>query len=261
MNNERTNKLTGRRFKAIIFDVDGTLIPNKRDGIPSEKVRKTIIRAKNRLHMGVATSRPMFMLSGITSHLQFSGPSIISAGSRIVNVETREILWEKSIEKDAIGEIKKTIQHFNLNFIINDDGKDKPLSKKYKPLKPLTAYCIAVPPKTVDAVASLLNKIPNLGVHKLPSWVSGNITISLTHAQASKQHAILEISRLLNIDTHEIIGVGDGYNDFPLLMACGLKIAMGNAVDDLKAIADYIAPSVDEDGVAHIIEKFVLNKI
>lgn len=41
-------------------------------------------------------------------------------------------------------------------------------------------------------------------------------------------------------------------------MANPLRIAMGNAVDDLKAIADYIAPPVEKDGVAHVIEKFIL---
>lgn len=44
----------------------------------------------------------------------------------------------------------------------------------------------------------------------------------------------------------------------PLLMACGLRVAMGNAVEDLKAIADYIAPPVENDGVADVIEKFIL---
>lgn len=77
-------------------------------------------------------------------------------------------------------------------------------------------------------------------------------------AQAIKQHGILEVAEMLGISTHEIIGVGDGYNDFPLLMACGLKVAMGNAVSDLKEIADYIAPTVEEDGVADVIEEFVL---
>ena len=41
-------------------------------------------------------------------------------------------------------------------------------------------------------------------------------------------------------------------------MACGLKVAMGNAVEDLKAIADYIALPVEKDGVAEVINKFVL---
>lgn len=43
-------------------------------------------------------------------------------------------------------------------------------------------------------------------------------------------------------------------------MAAGLKVAMGNAIDDLKAIADYIAPTVQEDGVVDVIEKYILEK-
>jgi len=66
------------------------------------------------------------------------------------------------------------------------------------------------------------------------------------------------VAEILGIKTDEIIAVGDGYNDFPFLMACGLKVAMGNAVPELKAIADYIAPSVDEDGIVDVIERFIL---
>ena len=68
-----------------------------------------------------------------------------------------------------------------------------------------------------------------------------------------------ELGKILNIRTHEIIGIGDGPNDFPLLMASGLKVAMGNAIPDLKAIADYVTATVEEDGVAQVIEKFVLS--
>lgn len=94
--------------------------------------------------------------------------------------------------------------------------------------------------------------------HKIVAWKQGAISLSITHVGATKQHAIFEAAKILGIETHEIIGVGDGYNDFPLLMACGLKVAMGNAVPELKAIADYIAPSVEEDGVADVIKKFIL---
>jgi hydroxymethylpyrimidine pyrophosphatase-like HAD family hydrolase len=44
-----------------------------------------------------------------------------------------------------------------------------------------------------------------------------------------------------------------------MLMASGMKVAMGNAVSELKSIADYIAPSVSEDGVVRVIEEFILN--
>ncbi len=83
--------------------------------------------------------------------------------------------------------------------------------------------------------------------------------IMIGHTEATKQHGIQQVAKHLGINTHEMIGIGDGYNDFPLLMACGLKVAMGNAVDELKAIADYIAPPVTKDGVADVIEKYILH--
>lgn len=83
--------------------------------------------------------------------------------------------------------------------------------------------------------------------------------IYITSGDATKQHAVVTLSETLGIPTEEMIGIGDHYNDFPLLMACGLKVAMGNAVDELKAIADYVVPTVEEDGVADVIEKFILS--
>jgi len=80
----------------------------------------------------------------------------------------------------------------------------------------------------------------------------------LTHRDATKQHATQELARLLGINTSEIIGVGDGENDIPLLRECGLKIAMGNAVEELKKMADYTASPLEKDGVAEVVEKFIL---
>lgn len=64
------------------------------------------------------------------------------------------------------------------------------------------------------------------------------------------------MARILGTQTTEIVGVGDSYNGIPLLQGCGLKIAMGNAVEELKVEADYIAPSVDNDGLVDVIEKY-----
>jgi hydroxymethylpyrimidine pyrophosphatase-like HAD family hydrolase len=63
---------------------------------------------------------------------------------------------------------------------------------------------------------------------------------------------------MLGVRYEEIIGVGDGHNDVPLLEAVGLKVAMGNAPDEVKAIADYVAPKLSEDGVADVIQRYIL---
>ena len=115
-----------------------------------------------------------------------------------------------------------------------------------------------VPAEEISQLETELTSIPTLSAHRILMTENNSVGLGVNHVLATKQHAIVNVAKLLDIDTSEIIGVGDGPNDFPLLIACGLKIAMGNAVPELKAIADFIAPSVEEDGVATVIEKFIL---
>ena len=245
-------------YKALILDVDGTIIPNKRDGMPSEKVTKAIAKASKILHVGIATSRPYFMLSHIVDHLKLSGPSIIAGGTQIIDISSRKILFEKALQiQDAI-KIGKLASALSIQLTVFDNDEDVIFSNKYIPKKPLHLWIHALTAIQADEFTKSVSHISTVAVHKVPSWTKNRFDLSISHASATKQHAILEVAKLLKIETHEIIGVGDGYNDFPLLMACGLKVAMGNAVEDLKEIADYVAPTVEEDGVADVIEKFVL---
>jgi hydroxymethylpyrimidine pyrophosphatase-like HAD family hydrolase len=58
-----------------------------------------------------------------------------------------------------------------------------------------------------------------------------------------------------------VIAIGDSWNDHEMLEVAGLGVAMGNAVDSLKQIADYITLSNNEEGVKHVIDKFILKLI
>ena len=247
-----------KKYKALILDVDGTLIPNKRDGMPSRKVKETINNARKIIHIGIATSRPIPMLSHIFKHLELSGPSIINSGARIIDASSKQVIKEQLLLTEDIKKIFNIIKKLNTSFLINDDGEDLMLDKTYIPRKPLSIYSDHLSPIEAQTVLKEIADIPTIVAYEVLSWIRGKIKLSITHTSATKQHGILEVAKILDIETHEIIGVGDGYNDFPLLMACGLKVAMGNAVEDLKAIADYIAPTVEEDGVADVIEKFIL---
>ena len=146
-----------------------------------------------------------------------------------------------------------TVRLFNGegNFPISDVRKIDPI---------LTIFINGITDVEADELMSALSNIPNVAVHKMPAMkIEGRFGIEATDALATKLHGIVELQKILGVTKEETIGVGDSYNDFPLLMASGLKIAMGNAVPELKAIADFIAPSVEEDGVATVIEKFILS--
>lgn len=75
----------------------------------------------------------------------------------------------------------------------------------------------------------------------------------------SKGKAVLETARQLNINPEEIISFGDSYNDLEMIKYTGLGVAMGNACDELKDIADYITKLNSEDGVAYVLEELIKN--
>lgn len=255
--------LPDKKFKALIIDVDGTLVENKMDAVPSEEVVDTIKQASKLIHVGIATQRPLFYARPILEHLKLSGPSIIAGGAQVIDSETLEILREELMNTEDLNKIIKIVKEFkkkhDLRFLIQDTGgEDREFTDDYVPKKLIEVALFSLESEVADELKHKLSKLTNLSVHKVVSWEMGKFGVVITHALATKQHGILEVARILKIDTREIIGVGDGDNDLPLLLACGLKVAMGNAVSNLKEIADYVAPPVEEDGLAKVINKFIL---
>ena len=245
-----------------MLDVDGTTIENRSDAMPSEKVKNAVKKANKVTRIGLATSRPFWFVHHIIKNLKINAPCIIAGGGQIFDPKLNKVVWEKLINTKDIKQIFDIAKRLKIEII--DDGEGKFLTKKkinikdYKEKGPLQFWIPNLNLNLAEHFISELSNISTITALKIPSWKSGGIDVVISHAQATKQHGIVEVAKLMNIQTHEIIGVGDGYNDFPLLMACGLKIAMGNANEELKKIADFIAPSVEEDGVATVIEKFVL---
>ena len=78
----------------------------------------------------------------------------------------------------------------------------------------------------------------------------------ITSAAADKANGIRAIAKHLGIDISETMAFGDGGNDKSMLMAAGIGVAMGNAVDDVKAHANYVTTSVDEDGIKNALLNF-----
>ena len=75
-----------------------------------------------------------------------------------------------------------------------------------------------------------------------------------------KGRALRSLAALFGIDTNDVMAMGDGSNDLGMIEACGYPVAMGNAVEVLKKAAKYIAPHVDEDGAAVMIELLALSE-
>lgn len=244
-----------------MLDIDGTTVPNGRAGKPSPAVIDAVTKANRLVHVSLATARRYAHTTHIADALNLRGPSVVSGGAEIRDMNTGQIIWSKFIASQTAKEIIDLLSNkFEIWIDDNDYYLENIVYKKQKyPVDPLQISVVDVPLDESDRFLKELRKYKELAVHKTVSWTNPEaVWLSITHNEASKQHGIFEVAKLLGIETHEIIGVGDGYNDFPLLMACGLRVAMGNAVPELKAIADYIAPTVEQDGVADVIERYLL---
>jgi Cof subfamily protein (haloacid dehalogenase superfamily) len=119
---------------------------------------------------------------------------------------------------------------------------------------PLTEYVHYIDYRSGNNIAEdIICLFPQV---RLQSYVDSLTTF--IHRNARKGIALQAIMKALSIAADEIVGFGDDINDLDFLSVCGTKIAMDNAVDDVKTIADFVCDTNDNDGVAKWIEEKML---
>ncbi|KXZ17154.1 hypothetical protein AXI59_14135 [Bacillus nakamurai] len=97
--------------------------------------------------------------------------------------------------------------------------------------------------------------------HKLSQTSSGKHIIEILPADSGKGRALTELASLYGIEKQDIYAIGDSPNDLSMFAAAGNRIAMGNAIDELKEQSTYITKSNDENGVAYFIHQLLENQI
>ena len=251
-----------QKYKAIISDIDGTLTPIIPHAVPSDKVTAAIKKAMEEgVIFSLASGRPFFLVEYLTKHLELTSPVITDNGAVIINSKDKSVLWEALLPREETLQIlnitkKHKLTRLSCDTMVLENPLEVPGNLKIRK--------ISVHDLTSTDAENLVKQIEtqykDLVVVRAASYKGENYTdLYISNAEATKLHSVVKYAHILGISKDEIIGIGDGYNDFPLLMACGLKVAMGNAVDELKEIADYVAPSVENDGVANVIEKYILS--
>ncbi len=248
-----------RKYKAIVSDIDGTLTPISPSALPSGKTAEALQKsAQKGIIFSLATGRPFYLIEYLITHLHLKGPMITDNGAAIIESETKKVLWEAVLPHKTAYYLIKLTKKYSLKRLSCDTLN---IQNPENIPDNITIRKFSVHDIADQEADKLIKKVEidlkDLAITKAASYKSARLTdVYFSHAEATKQYAIAQYARLLGITTREIIGIGDGYNDFPLLMACGFKIAMGNAVKELKDIADYVAPSVENDGIADVIERF-----
>lgn len=244
-------------YKSLICDVDGTLIPKVPHSTLSQKAKQALSEASNYLSVSVATARPFTPTKNLFTSLSFLSPSIFSNGAQIVDVQKKTVLFDYPMDFGVVRNVCTVLEKFPVTFWIQDNGYDRKW-KGYKPQKPYVIVVSHLQPHFADSLQHQLSKIQGIAISKSMPELNNTADLLITQPLGTKQHAVLELCKVLGVSRSEVIGIGDDYNDISFLMACGLKVAMGNAIPEVKDIADYIVPPVGHDGIVDVIHKFIL---
>jgi HAD superfamily hydrolase (TIGR01484 family) len=245
-------------YKAIIFDLDGTAIPNKPNGLPSPELIEAVQQAQSSIKLCAATGRPITNAKPILSALNLKDPCVISAGTQIVDPLTDEILWEAVIEPTDVIKIIEVCKPYHYEVLVRNElmGEGGAAASRNTINGHVNVmYIMGCADSDAQAILGQLEKITDITAAGVTSWTHEGIDIHITHKEATKEHAVSELLKILGLDKSEVAGVGDANNDVHLFEAVGYKVAMGNATDKLKPLADEVIDSVDDNGLAQFIQK------
>ena len=275
-------------IQLIALDLDGTLF--NKDGIISAANKEELNRAASQgVNIVISTGRPFNGLPFEQIKDTAIEYALTTNGASVYKIEGKECLYENGMDMDTILPILEWILAREIHIDIYMDGVGfTPIRCREKlghlnVPESLRNYMIATRTPVEDLVSYVsdcgkkLQKI-NLNFYPQPDGtflhreetlkflkanaeievVSGGFNnFEISKAGVTKREGLYFLANYLGTDLAHTMAMGDSENDLSMINAAGIGVAMGNASDDVKAVANHITASNNEDGVAAAIRKFI----
>jgi len=260
--------------KMIVVDLDGTLL--NINGGCSRKSKKFLSKLKDMGYVIViATGRVLHDAINVTDGASFANYVISDGGAIIYDMDKKKIVDIKKIDMDEVrrvfdiysGDIDYItmcdMYYYNRygdnntrmdlfydrkildidKFILDSDGIFH-IIVRFKDMSMIDRYC-----KILDS--------DRIDVLEMQDSFATNRWIEIFSEGVSKYNAIKVISEIEGIDNSDIICFGDGRNDIDMIKNCGVGVAMGNALDVLKDVSDYVTISHNDDGIVYFLKGYL----
>ena len=247
-------------YKALVVDLDGTLIGRYEQVSP--RVAKAVSKVAKQIYVSISSGRETSDVLRFACNLGLTAPQVADNGALILDPISGRPLWSAPpLGAVHAREIVNRLRTLEANFIATHPGGTLTEADEMADREFIRVSALDMEGEAADEMVTYFRSNPNLHVVKVALPYNGMWAVDFTQAGVHKALATRCLAQMLDIDTAWMIAAGDSYNDLPLFEACGLRIAMGDAPEDLKVIADYVAPSVDDDGLAVAIEEFILPRL
>ncbi|MEG0285571.1 MAG: Cof-type HAD-IIB family hydrolase [Vagococcus sp.] len=274
-------------MKAIILDIDGTLL--RSDKQLSPKTKASLIEAQEKgMKVILASGRPTSGMLDLAKELELeknNGLIVSYNGSKVVEVATQKELYNQTLSIEEGKAVLNHMKQFDVTVMI--DKKD------YMYVNDVFSCQVDIQGKLLNVVEyearggkyklcekDDLEEFLDYPINKIltagePSYLQENykemmapfkhlncvftapIYFEFTAQGIDKARALDTVLTPMGINRQDVIAFGDGHNDITMLAYAGVGVAMGNAVPELKKIADIETLSNDEDGIATILSKYL----
>jgi len=262
-------------IRLIALDLDGTVL--REDLRVSERTKEAVreVRCQG-VEVVICTGRMFATALPYAQELELDLPLITYQGA-IVKSLSGEVLYRREVPLTRARQVvlEARAHGFAANMYMDDLLHVEhltPQGEKY-------INKLGIPFRKVDDLLTLLESDPTKLLvlneeEKLDAFARfwrekyGNslyVTKSLAtyleflHPEATKGRGLAALADYLGIPREQVMAVGDSWNDMEMFKFAGFSVAMGNGPADVRAMADYVTKSNEEDGVAFAIENFILN--
>ncbi len=270
-------------IKLLVLDIDGTI--SGHNNSVSEPVKQAIAAAQAQgIQVAIATGR--MYCSALRFHQEIISnlPLIAYQGAWIQEPASQTIHHHLVVSRAITEELLDYFEQpplrdiLSIHFYINDQLYVRELSKDTQAY----AQRSGINPIAVGDLRNVLDREPtkilalcedtdvidqllkNLRRQYTPTQLYLTKSVSTffeaAHPQVNKGAAVSYLAeKILGLQPHNVMAIGDNFNDVEMLEYAGIGVAMGDAPPEVKATAQWVAPSVEKDGVAEAIAKFLLS--
>lgn len=265
-------------YEVLVLDVDGTLVNTKKE--ITEKTKHALMECQeNGIKVVIASGR---CTEGIRHQAreigleQYGGYILSFNGGRITNFATGEVVYDIPLPDGMLHELYDYAKQEKTGLLTYHDGViiadkegdpyivmdavacDIPIEVPkdfHKDVHFNVNKCILTGPP--EQLAELEPKAAAKYEGQLSVYRSEGYYLEMMPLGVDKAYGIAKLLERLGYSRGQVVCCGDGFNDISMIEYAGLGVAMGNAKEEVREKADYIAPSCDEDGLVDVIHRFI----
>ena len=245
-------------FAAMLIDLDGTLMVT--DTI-SPRVAEAVKRVSQYIPVSIATGRRAKDVLEYANSLGLESPQICDGGATILNPPNGEIIWNSQLPEYRAREIVDLLSDRGTYFIATHPAGDSFSREEVRHWDLTRISAMDIPELEADDLVRYFSGADDLNVIKVYLHYNGWWAADFTAKGVHKGEAARILAEKMGVAPGHFIAAGDSYNDLPMLEIAGYRIVMDSAPQEMKDLADFVAPAVEEDGLAQAIEERVMPRL